>query len=116
MGSSQKSICATAGPGTATPSGGIGSHPLFFAAAALNRAITRAALRHRGALVHGGLSARRCSAGTPRLGDDDFTRFLRRYQLRALRTGKREAAEWAFRERARALAPAGIPDAAPEPT
>ena len=44
------------------------------------------------------------SCGTPRLGDDDFTRFLRRYQLRALRTGKREAAEWAFRERARDLA------------
>ena len=43
--------------------------------------------------------------GTPRLGDADFTRFLRRYQLRALRTGKREAAEWAFRERARDLAP-----------
>ena len=45
------------------------------------------------------------SRGTPRLGDADFTRFLRRYQLRALRTGKREAAEWAFRERDRALAP-----------
>ena len=41
---------------------------------------------------------------------------LRRYQLRALRTGKREAAEWAFRERARALAEAGIPDAVPEPS
>ena len=47
------------------------------------------------------------SCGTPRLGDADFTRFLRRYQLRALRTGKREAAEWAFRERARDLAGTG---------
>ena len=47
--------------------------------------------------------------GTPRLGDADFTRFLRRYQLRALRTGKREAAEWAFRERARDLARTGTP-------
>ena len=69
-----------------------------------------AALRHRGGLLRGGLLGR-CS-GVRRLGDDDFTRFLRRYQLRALRTGKREAAEWAFRERARDLARTGIPDAA----
>ena len=109
-------LCATAAPGTARPSGGIGSHPLFFAAAAVNRAVKEPPLVTGARLLRRGLPARRCSAGAPRLGDDDFTRFLRRYQLRALRTGKREAAEWAFRERDRALARTGIPDAAPEPT
>ena len=64
------------------------------------------------ALVHHGLPPGAALGGTPRLGDAEFIRFLRRYQLRALRTGKREAAEWAFRERARDLARTGIPDAA----
>ena len=68
-----------------------------------------AALRHRGAATSSRAISGRCSRARRRLGDDDFTRFLRRYQLRALRTGKREAAEWAFRERARALARTGIP-------
>ena len=93
----------------------IGSHPLFFAAAAFNRAIRQPPYVTGAAhFVLGYLRA--MVSGARRLGDDEFTRFLRRYQLRALRTGKREAAEWAFRERARALAEAGVPDAVPEPT
>jgi glycosyltransferase involved in cell wall biosynthesis len=113
MGSSQKSLRhGRARHGEAQWK--LGSHPLFFAAAAINRIkepplLTGALWFTMGYL---GAALRR----TPRLGDPDFTRFLRRYQIRALRNGKREAAEWAFRERARALAPAGLPDAAPEPT
>jgi glycosyltransferase involved in cell wall biosynthesis len=113
MGSSQKSIYhGRARHGDAQYR--IGSHPLFFAAAALNRAVRQPPyLTGAGYFVAGYLRA--MLSGTRRLGDEDFTRFLRRYQLRALRTGKREAAEWAFRERARALE-RGLPDAAPEPT
>jgi len=117
MGSSQKSLRhGRARHGEAQWR--IGSHPLFFAAAAANRI-------KEPPLVAGALwftmgYLRAALRGTPRLGDADFTRFLRRYQLRALRTGKREAAEWAFTERARALAPDrvpnGAPNGAPEPT
>ena len=35
----------------------------------------------------------------PRFGDRDMVRFVRSYQMRALRTGKAAAAEWAFRNR-----------------
>jgi hypothetical protein len=80
----------------------LGSHPLFFAAAAANRIKEPPFLT--GALWFTMGYLRAAFRRTPRLGDPDFTRFLRRYQLRALRTGKREAAEWAFRERAQALA------------
>lgn len=113
MGSSQKSLRhGRARHGEAQWR--IGSHPLFFAAAAVNRI-------KEPPLVLGALwftvgYLRAALGGTPRLGDADFTRFLRRYQLRALRTGKREAAEWAFRERAHALAEARVPDAVPEPS
>jgi len=107
MGSSQKSIYhGRARHGDAQSR--IGSHPLFFAAAALNRAVRQPPyVTGAGYFVAGYLRA--MFSGVRRLGDEDFTRFLRRYQLRALRTGKREAAEWAFRERERALAPAGSP-------
>ena len=107
MGSSQKSIYhGRARHGDAQYR--IGSHPLFFAAAALNRAVRQPPyVTGAGYFVAGYLRA--MFSGVRRLGDEDFTRFLRRYQLRALRTGKREAAEWAFRERERALAPAGSP-------
>lgn len=109
MGSSQKSLRhGRARHGEAQWR--IGTHPLFFAAAALNRLkeppIFLGALWFTTGYLRAGLR------GTPRLGDDDVIRFLRRYQLRALRTGKREAAEWAFRERSRDLARRGIPDVA----
>lgn len=113
MGSSQKSLRhGRARHGEAQWR--LGSHPLFFAAAAANRI-------KEPPLVLGALwftmgYLRAALRGTPRLGDADFTCFLRRYQLRALRTGKREAAEWAFLERARALDRTGLLDAAPEPT
>ena len=97
MGSSQKSIWhGRARHGDAQYR--IGSHPLFFAAAALNRAVRQPPyVTGAGYFVLGYLRA--MYSGARRLGDDDFTRFLRRYQLRALRTGKREAAERAFQER-----------------
>ncbi len=103
MGSSQKSIYhgrARHGDGQYR----IGSHPLFFAAAALHRAVRQPPyITGAGYYVLGYLKA--MASAAPRLGDEDFTRFLRRYQLRALRTGKRAAAEWAFQERVRALDP-----------
>lgn len=113
MGSSQKSLRhGRARHGEAQWR--IGSHPLFFAAAAANRIKEPPPVT--GALWFTMGYLRAALRGTPRLGDADFVRFLRRYQLRALRTGKRDAAEWAFRERARALAEGGIPDAMPEPS
>ena len=109
MGSSQKSIYhgrARHGDGQYR----IGSHPLFFAAAALHRAVRQPPyITGASYYVLGYLKA--MASDTQRLGDDDFTQFLRRYQLRALRTGKREAAEWAFQERVRALArPTSVPE------
>lgn len=110
MGSSQKSIWhGRARHGEAQYR--IGSHPLFFVAAAANRLRQQPYVTGAAYFVGGYLKA--AFGGTPRLGDADFTRFLRRYQLRALRTGKRAAAEWAFRERARALDRAPGPAAAP---
>jgi poly-beta-1,6-N-acetyl-D-glucosamine synthase len=110
MGSSQKSLRhGRARHGEAQWR--IGSHPLFFAAAAVNR--LREPPPVTGALWFTSGYLRAALRGTPRLGDADFIRFLRRYQLRALRTGKREAAEWAFRERERALAPVGGPGRRP---
>ena len=105
MGSSQKSL-RHGRAAMATPSAA------RLASAVLRRRGGQPAVRRRpvtGAryFIMGYLRAR--SPARRRLGDADFTRFLRRYQLRALRTGKREAAEWAFRERERALAPAGSP-------
>jgi hypothetical protein len=113
MGSSQKSLRhGRARHGEAQWR--IGSHPLFFAAAAVNRLKEPPLVT--GSLWFASGYLRAALRRTPRLGDADFTRFLRRYQLQALRTGKREAAEWAFRERDRALARTGMPDAAPEPS
>lgn len=104
MGSSQKSLRhGRARHGEAQWR--IGTRPLFFAAAAVNRLKEPPVVT--GALWFAMGYLRAAVRGTPRLGDAAFTRFLRRYQLRALRTGKRAAAEWAFQERARALEPPG---------
>jgi biofilm PGA synthesis N-glycosyltransferase PgaC len=114
MGSSQKSLAhGRARHGEAQWR--IGSHPLFFAAAAVNRIKEPPTLTGAAYFTLGYVKA--ALRGVPRLGSADFTRFLRSYQLRALRTGKRAAAEWAFQERARALGtPARPSGSAPEPT
>jgi hypothetical protein len=114
MGSSQRSLAhGRARHGEAQWR--IGTHPLFFAAAAVNRLKEPPPVTGALWFVWGYLRAG--LAGTPRLGTPDFTRFLRRYQLRALRTGKRAAAERAFQERAAALGQRPEPAAAaPEPT
>jgi poly-beta-1,6-N-acetyl-D-glucosamine synthase len=113
MGSSQRSLAhGRARHGEAQWR--IGTHPLFFAAAAVNRITEPPAVT--GALWFTWGYLRAALAGTPRLGDAAFTRFLRRYQLRALRIGKRTAAEQAYQERARALGDPPPPAAAPEPT
>jgi glycosyltransferase involved in cell wall biosynthesis len=101
MGSSQKSIYA----GRIRHGRGqylIGAHPLFFLLSTAYRS-----LRQRpyvlGSLyaLYGYLAA--AVARERRFGDRDMVRFVQGYQLRALRRGKREAAEWAFRERRRRL-------------
>lgn len=38
-----------------------------------------------------------------RFGDPDMVKFIRSYQLKAIFSGKAEAAEWAFRQRCHAL-------------
>ena len=101
MGSSQKSIYA----GRVRHGRGqylIGAHPLFFLASTAYRS-----LRQRPYLL-GSLYAlygyaAAALAREPRFGDREMVRFVHGYQLRALRRGKRAAAEWAFQERRRRL-------------
>jgi hypothetical protein len=97
MGSSQKSIYAgRVRHGRAQYL--IGAHPLFFLLSTAYRG-----LRQRPYLLgslyalHGYLGA--ALAREPRFGDRDMVLFVQGYQLRALRHGKRAAAEWAFQQR-----------------
>lgn len=101
MGSSQKSIYRGRirhGKGQYL----IGTHPLFFLASSIYRSI-RQRPYVTGTLfsIYGYLQA--SLSGEKRFGDKDMTSFVRAYQMRALRVGKRAAAEWAFQKRCREL-------------
>ena len=105
MGTSQKSVHAGRirhGRGTWL----IGTHPLFFAASMLMRAV-RQRPYVTGALYasYGYLKA--AATRTPRYGSPEITRFIQRFQLRALVKGKRASAEAAFQERRAAGVGAG---------
>ena len=97
MGSSQKSIHQ----GRIRHGRGqylLGAHPLFFLASSLYRSLKqRPRLTGTAYALRGYIGA--ALRGEARFGDAEITRFIRGYQMRALRTGKREAAEWAFRRR-----------------
>lgn len=97
MGSSQKSIYhgrVRHGRGAYL----LGTHPLFFCAAAAQRAVRQPPyLTGALALAYGYFHA--AFTGAKRHGDPEITRFVQRFQLRALLHGKRASAEQAFRER-----------------
>lgn len=82
----------------------IGTHPLFFLVSSVYRS-----LRQRpyitGTLysMYGFIKA--YWDGERRFGDRDMIRFVRSYQMRALRHGKGDAAEWAFQQRDKILRP-----------
>jgi hypothetical protein len=100
MGTSQKSVYAGRirhGRGTWR----IGTHPLFFLASAFMRSVRQRPYL-TGALYasYGYLQA--AATGVERYGDPELTRFIQRFQLRALFHGKRASAERAFQERLRA--------------
>lgn len=80
----------------------IGTHPLFFLLSSAYRAV-RQKPYVTGTLYAIWGYAKAALDGEPRFGDREMIRFIRAYQMKALRAGKREAAEWAFRQRCRAL-------------
>ncbi|APX14337.1 glycosyltransferase family 2 protein [Tateyamaria omphalii] len=97
MGSSQKSIYR----GRIRHGKGqfhLGAHPLFFMLSSLYRSV-RQRPYVTGTLfsIYGYMKA--WLQGEERFGDQDMTAFIRAYQLRALRSGKAEAAEWALQQR-----------------
>jgi poly-beta-1,6-N-acetyl-D-glucosamine synthase len=94
----------------------IGSHPLFVMAGAFYRAVRQPPYVTGAACFLWGYLRAAFSGDREQLGDKEFKRFLRRYQLRALWNGKLGAAEWAFQERARALGRQGLQPPAVEPT
>ncbi|WP_299648864.1 glycosyltransferase family A protein [uncultured Tateyamaria sp.] len=101
MGSSQKSIYR----GRIRHGKGqfhLGAHPLFFMLSSLYRSV-RQRPYVTGTLfsIYGYMKA--WLQGEKRFGDRDITAFIRAYQMRALRSGKAEAAEWAFQQRRNAL-------------
>ncbi|WP_147114286.1 glycosyltransferase family A protein [Tateyamaria sp. syn59] len=97
MGSSQKSIYR----GRIRHGKGqfhLGAHPLFFTLSSLYRSV-RQRPYVTGTLfsIYGYMKA--WLQGEKRFGDRDMTAFIRAYQMRALRSGKAEAAEWALQQR-----------------
>ncbi|MEM1159309.1 MAG: glycosyltransferase family A protein [Pseudomonadota bacterium] len=106
MGSSQKSIYR----GRIRHGQGqfhLGAHPLFFFISSLYRSV-RQRPYITGTLfsIYGYMRA--WLSGEKHFGDRDMTSFVRAYQMRALRTGKAAAAEWAFQQRRETLGlPAG---------
>ena len=74
----------------------IGTHPLFFLASALMRSVRqRPYVTGAAYAAYGYLQA--AASGARRYGDPEMTRFIQRFQLRALVRGKRASAERAFR-------------------
>ena len=80
----------------------IGTHPLFFLASSGFRSFKQKPYV-TGTLfsIFGFLKA--YVTGEERFGDKDMVKFVRSYQMRALRIGKLKAAEWAFQNRVRDL-------------
>ena len=97
MGSSQKSIYhgrIRHGRGAYL----LGTHPFFFCLTALRRAVLqRPYVTGTFYFAYGYFQA--AFSRAKRHGDADITRFVQRFQLRALIKGKRESAELAFLER-----------------
>ena len=102
MGSSQKSVFQ----GRIRHGRGqylLGAHPLFFLASSLLRSVKqRPYIIGTFYSIYGYCQA--WIIGEKRFGDQDVTRFIQAYQLRALIKGKRKAAEWALQKR---VAPPG---------
>ncbi len=90
----------------------MGTSPIWMLASALFRMTRPPRLVGGLAMLQGYLGA--MLAGAPRYGDDAFRRFLRRYQLRCLFTGKRRATAWLNARQASAWDPARQPG--PPPT
>ncbi len=107
MGSSQKSIYQ----GRIRHGRGqylLGAHPVFFLASSVYRSLRqRPRLTGTAYALRGYIGA--ALNGEKPFGNPEITRFIRRYQMRALRTGKREAAEWAYQQRRAALGGAALP-------
>ncbi len=107
MGSSQKSIYQ----GRIRHGRGqylLGAHPVFFMASSVYRSLKqRPRLTGTAYALWGYAGA--ALKGEKHFGDAGITRFIRRYQMRALRKGKREAAEWAFQQRRAELGTGGTP-------
>ena len=101
MGSSQKSIYR----GRIRHGKGqfhLGAHPLFFLASSLYRSVRQKPyVTGTFFSIFGYIKA--AVTGEKRFGDRDMTRFVRAYQMRALRIGKAAAAEWAVQQRRTAL-------------
>lgn len=101
MGSSQKSIYR----GRIRHGKGqfhLGAHPVFFVISSLYRAVRqRPYISGSVFAIYGYVQA--WLSGEKRFGDAEMTAFVRAYQMRALRHGKRAAAEWAFQQRCKVL-------------
>ncbi|MEM9433515.1 MAG: glycosyltransferase family A protein [Pseudomonadota bacterium] len=80
----------------------LGAHPLFFLASSMLRSVKqRPYITGTLYSIYGYMQS--WWQGESHFGDADVTKFIRSYQLRALTKGKREAAEWAFQSRLKAL-------------
>ncbi len=80
----------------------LGAHPLFFLASSALRSVKqRPYIIGTLYSMYGYFQA--WLGGGKRFGDQDITKFIQAYQLRALKKGKREAAEWAFQKRLKEL-------------
>ena len=101
MGSSQKSIYR----GRIRHGKGqfhIGTHPLFFLVSSAYRSVKqRPYITGTFFSIYGYIKA--WIGGEKRFGDQDIVKFIQSYQMRALKDGKGPAAEWAFRQRVKAL-------------
>lgn len=87
----------------------LGTHPLFFCLVAARRLVTQKPyVTGTAAYAYGYFQAMVQRAH--RHGDAEVTRFVQRFQLRALRIGKRASAEKSFRERRAEL---GLPQPGP---
>lgn len=104
MGSSQKSIFAGRvrhGKGQFHQ----GTHPLFFLISSVYRSVKQKPYVIGTVFsIYGYVKA--YLSGEKRFGDRDMVRFVRSYQMRALRMGKGKAAEWAVQQRRKHLAEA----------
>ncbi|MDH5722390.1 MAG: glycosyltransferase family 2 protein [Alphaproteobacteria bacterium] len=101
MGSSQKSIYR----GRIRHGKGqfhIGTHPLFFLISSAYRSVRqRPYITGTFFSIYGYIKA--WLSGEKRFGDAEMVKFIQSYQMKALMEGKGPAAEWAFRQRAKAL-------------